>query len=46
LAVRPFVLRPVAELAPELVLLGGLTVARVVEGLVDDGCVRLPGAEL
>ena len=46
LAQRAFVLRPVAELAPELVLPDGRTVAAAVKELVDDACVRLPGQDL
>jgi 2-amino-4-hydroxy-6-hydroxymethyldihydropteridine diphosphokinase len=45
-AQRAFVLRPAADLAPELVLPDGRTVAEAVEALSDDGCVRLPGAYL
>lgn len=43
---RAFVLRPAAELKPELRLPGGLTVADLTEGLVDDACILLQGAEL
>jgi len=46
LAQRGFVLRPVAELAPALVLPDGRSVAQAVEELNDDACVRVPGAQL
>ncbi|MBI2299092.1 MAG: 2-amino-4-hydroxy-6-hydroxymethyldihydropteridine diphosphokinase [Armatimonadetes bacterium] len=46
LAERAFVLRPLAELAPELRLPDGRTAAAAVEELVDDACVRIPGARL
>lgn len=46
LAERAFVLRPVVELLPELVLSDGRTVRRAAEELNDDACVRLPGAHL
>ena len=46
LAERAFVLRPLAELAPELRLPDGRTAAAAVEELADDACVRIPGARL
>lgn len=46
LAERPFVLRPVAELLPELVLPDGRTARQAVEELGDDGCIPVPGAKL
>lgn len=45
LAERAFVLRPLAELRPELRLADGRTVAEAAEE-ADDACVRLPGADL
>ena len=46
LAERAFVLRPVADLRPGLVLPDGRTAAQAVEALNDDGCVPISGAEL
>lgn len=46
LAERPFVLRPVAELMPELRLPDGRLVAAAVEELSADDCVPVPGADL
>jgi 2-amino-4-hydroxy-6-hydroxymethyldihydropteridine diphosphokinase len=46
LSERAFVLRPVADLMPELVLPDGRTAAQAAEELVDDACVYVPGADL
>ncbi len=45
LAERAFVLRPVAELRPALMLPDGRSVAEAAME-ADDACVRLPGADL
>ncbi|NUQ00407.1 MAG: 2-amino-4-hydroxy-6-hydroxymethyldihydropteridine diphosphokinase [Armatimonadetes bacterium] len=46
LAERAFVLRPLAELLPDLVLGDGRNARQAAEELHDDACVRLSGAHL
>jgi len=46
LAEREFVLRPVADLLPELVLPDGRTVAQALSEMESHGCIPLPGAHL
>jgi len=46
LAERAFVLRPLADLSPALVLPDGRTVAEALEALDDDECLPVPGQDL
>ena len=46
LAEREFVLRPAADLLPELVLPDGRTVARALSEMESHACIPLPGSDL